>query len=180
LRIEPLIGQLLSRAKLWKSFQRESTLLDNHQMNSITTMELQENSFRDLRSLINNCNLVRLQLLDGSSRELTSPTLGREFLAGDLEDEKTLGVFRRSILRSVQFETQIGSTTRALDYTRKAIGELLANGQFPTLAQVSYLEPRTKPQQLRLIGISRGFLFTDYLQNPAIPIAALGSVELRV
>ena len=149
-------------------------------MNSITTMELQENSFRDLRSLINNCNLVRLQLLDGSSRELTSPTLGREFLAGDLEDEKTLGVFRLSILRSVQFETQIGSTTRALDYTRKAIGELLANGQFPTLAQVSYLEPRTKPQQLRLIGISRGFLFTDYLQNPAIPIAALGSVELRV
>jgi hypothetical protein len=48
------------------------------------------------------------------------------------------------------------------------------------LAQVSYLEPRTKPQQLRLIGASRGFLFTDYLQNPAIPIAALGSVELRV
>jgi hypothetical protein len=155
-------------------------LLDNRQMNSITAMELQENSFRDLRSLINNCNLVRLQLLDGSSRELTCPTLGREFLAGDLEDEKTLGVFRRSILRSVQFETQIGSTTRALEYTRKAIGELLANGQFPALAQVSYLEPRTKPQQLRLIGISRGFLFTDFLQNPAIPIAALGSIELKL
>ena len=155
-------------------------MLDNHQMNSITTMELQENSFRDLRSLINNCNLVRLQLLDGSSRELTSPFLGREFLAGDLEDEKTLGVFRRSILRSVQFETQIGSTTRALEYTRKAIGELLTNGQFPALAQVSYLEPRTKPQQLRLIGISRGFLFTDFLQNPAIPIAALGSIELKL
>ena len=180
MRIEPLIGQLFSRTKLWKSFQRESTLLDNHQMNSITAMELQENSFRDLRSLINNCNLVRLQLLDGSSRELTSPTLGREFLAGDLEDEKTLGVFRRSLLRSVRFETQIGLTTRALEYTRKAIGELLANGQFPTLAQVSYLEPRTKPQQLRLIGISRGFLFTDFLQNPAIPIAALGSIELKL
>jgi hypothetical protein len=121
-----------------------------------------------------------LQLLDGSSRELTCPTLGREFLAGDLEDEKTLGVFRRSILRSVQFETQIGSSTRALEYTRKAIGELLANGQFPALAQVSYLEPRTKLQQLRLIGVSRGFLFTDFLQNPAIPIAALGSLELKL
>lgn len=149
-------------------------------MNSITAMELQENSFRDLRSLINNCNLVRLQLLDGSSRELTCPTLGREFLAGDLEDEKTLGVFRRIILRSVRFETQIGSTTRAMEYTRKAIGELLASRQFPALAQVSYLEPRTKPQQLRLIGTSRGFLFTDFLQNPAIPIAALGSIELKL
>jgi hypothetical protein len=149
-------------------------------MNSITTMELQENSFRDLRSLINNCNLVRLQLLDGSSRELTSPTLGREFLAGDLEDEKTLGVFRRSILRSVQFETHHNVATRALEYTRKAIGEMLVSRQFPALAQVSYLEPRVHLQQLRIVGISRGFLFTDFLQNPAIPIAALGSIELKL
>jgi hypothetical protein len=180
LRIEPLIGQLLNRTKLWKRFQKESALLDNRQMNSITAVELQENSYRDLRSQIINCNVVRLQLLDGSSRELTTPTLGRDFLAGNLEDEKTVGVFRRSILRSVQFEIQVGVVTRTLEYTRKAIGELLASRQFPALAQVSYLEPRTKPQQLRLIGIFRGFLFTDYLQNPAIPIAALGSVELRV
>ena len=180
MRIEPLIGQLLNQTRLWKRFQKEPALLDNRQMNSITAMELQENSFRDLRSLITNCNLVRLQLLDGSSRELTSPFLGREFLAGNLEDEKTRGVFRRSILRSVQFETQVGVVTRTLVYTRKAIGELLASRHFPALAQVSYLEPRTKPQQLRLIGISRGFLFTDYLQNPAIPIAAIGSIELKL
>jgi hypothetical protein len=149
-------------------------------MYSITTMELQENAFRDLHSLITNCNLVRLQLLDGSSRELSAPTLGRDFLAGNLEDEKTLGVFRRSILRSVQFETHIGVSTRTLSYTRKAIGELLASRHFPSVAQVSYLEPRSKLQHLRLIGISRGFVFTDFLQNPAIPIAALGSIELGV
>jgi hypothetical protein len=149
-------------------------------MNSITAMELQENPCTDLRSVITNCNMVRLQLLDGSCRELASPTLGRDFLAGGLEDKKTLGVFRRSILRSVEFETQTGVTTRALQYTRRAIGELLASGQFPTLARVSYLEPKAQPQQLRLIGVARGFLFTDYLQNPAIPIAALGSIELKV
>ena len=143
-------------------------------------MELQENTFSTLRSLMANSNLVRLQLLDGSHRELTSPTLGRDFLAGDLEDEMTLGIFRRSILRSVQFESQISLATRALEYSRKAIGELLANGQFPAIAQVSFLEPRTQLQTLRLLGISRGFLFTDYFQNPAIPIAALGSIELRV
>jgi len=149
-------------------------------MDSMTAMELQENSLRDLRTLITNCNLIRLQLLDGSSRELTAPTLGRDFLAGNLEDEKTLGVFRRSILRSVQFETQNSIATTALEYTRKAIGELLVNRQFPALAQVSYLEPRVHLQQLRIVGISRGFLFTDFLQNPAIPIAALGSIELRM
>ena len=149
-------------------------------MDSMTAMELQENSFRDLRTLITNCNLIRLQLLDGSSRELTAPSLGRDFLAGNLEDEKTLGVFRRSILRSVQFETQNSIATTTLEYTRKAIGELLVSRQFPALAQVSYLEPRVHLQQLRIVGISRGFLFTDFLQNPAIPIAALGSIELRV
>ncbi len=146
----------------------------------MTAMELQEKSFRDLRTLITNCNLIRLQLLDGSSRELTAPSLGRDFLAGNLEDEKTLGVFRRSILRSVQFETQNSIATTALEYTRKAIGELLVSRQFPALAQVSYLEPRVHLQQLRIVGISRGFLFTDFLQNPAIPIAALGSIELRM
>ena len=180
MRIEPLIRYLLPRNKLWKSFQKKSVLLDNRQMNSITAMELQENSSTDLRSVINNCNLVRLQLLDGSCRELAAPTLGRDFLAGRLEDEKTLGVFRRSILRSVEFETQTGLPSRALEYSRKAIGELLASGQFPALARVGYLEPRSQPQQLRLIGVARGFLFTDYLQNPAIPIAALGSIELKV
>ena len=149
-------------------------------MDSMTALELQENSFRDLRTLITNCNLIRLQLLDGSSRELTAPTLGRDFLAGNLEDEKTLGVFRRSILRSVQFETQNSVATRALEYTRKAIGEMLVSRQFPALAQVSYLETRDHRQQLRIVGISRGFVFTDFLQNPAIPIAALGSIELGV
>ena len=180
MRIEPLFGVLCPNANLWKSFKIHSILIDNRQMNSITTMELQEKAFIDLRSQITNCNLVRLQLLDGSHRELTTPTLGRDFLAGRLEDEKTLGVFRRSILRSAQFESQIGLTTRALEYTPKAIGELLSHGQFPTLAQVSYLEPKTQLQKLRLIGISRGFLFTDYLQNPAIPVAALGSIELKL
>lgn len=149
-------------------------------MNSITTVELQENPSRNLSSLITTCNLIRLQLLDGSYRELASPTLGRDFLAGNLEDDKTLGVFRRSILRSVQFETQTDAASRSMEYTRRAIGELLSNGSFPSVAEVSYLEPRMHLQKLRLIGVSRGFLFTDFLQNPAIPIAALGSIELRV
>jgi hypothetical protein len=149
-------------------------------MKSITAMELQENSFRDLRLQISNCNLVRLQLLDGSCRELVCPTLGREFLAGRLEDDMTLGVFRKSILRSAQFEHQNTLESRDLEFSRRAIGELFTNEEFPALARVGYLEPKTQLQQLRLLGVARGFLFTDYYQNPAIPIAALGSIELKV
>lgn len=171
------MGVLCTRAKLWKSEKIHSILVHNNQMNSITAMELQENPLKDVISF---CNSVRLQLLDGSNRELTAPTLGRDFLAGNLEDEKTLGVFRRSNLRSVQFETRIGLGPRALEYTRKAIGEFLASATFPASAQVSYRELGSQTQNLRLIGVTRGFLFTDCLQSPAIPIAALGSIELKL
>jgi hypothetical protein len=155
-----------------------SFLLENFQMKSITAMELQETSFPDLGSKIANCNLVRLQLLNGSSREFTNPQLGRDFLAGTLEDGKSLGVFRRSILRSVEFAFEPELASQSLQYTRRAIGELLASQQFPSLAKVGYLETEAPVQKIRLIGVARGFLFTDYYLNPAIPIAALGQIEL--
>lgn len=149
-------------------------------MKSITALELQENSWFDLGSLISNGNLIRLQLLDGSSRELVDPKLGRDFLAGTLEDGKTFGVFRKSILRSVEFVNEQERSSKNTEYTRRAIGELLAGRQFPALARIRYLEPQASGQQVRLIGVSRGFLMTDFYGSPAIPIAALGSLELQL
>lgn len=149
-------------------------------MKSITALELQENSWFDLGSLISNGNLIRLQLLDGSSRELVDPKLGRDFLAGTLEDGKTFGVFRKSILRSVEFVNEQERSSKNTEYTRRAIGELLAGRQFPALARIRYLEPQASGQQVRLIGVSRGFLMTDFYGSPAIPIAALGSLELEL
>ena len=147
-------------------------------MKSITAMELQESSFSYLGSKIANSNLLRLQLLNGSCRELTNPKLGREFLAGTLEDGKALGVFRRSILRSVEFvlDPELGS--QAIAYTRGAIGELLSRQNFPTQAKLGYLEPEWTVQKIRLVGVAKGFLFTEYFQNPAVPIASLGLIEL--
>jgi hypothetical protein len=152
--------------------------MENLQMKSMTAMELQESSSIHLGSRITNCNLVRLQLLGGSCRELTNPKLGREFLAGILEDGKSLGVFRRSILRSVEFVLQPEHSSQQMQYTRGAIGELLIGQLFPLQAKVGYLEPDLPMQKIRLIGVARGFLFTEYHQNPAIPIASLGLIEL--
>jgi hypothetical protein len=155
-----------------------SFLLENLQMKSITAMELQETSFLDLGSKIASCNLVRLQLLNGSSREFTDPQLGRDFLTGTLEDGQSIGVFRRSILRSVEFAFEPELASKILHYTRKAIGELLVTQQFPSMAKLGYLENEGPVQKIRLIGVARGFLFTDYFLNPAIPIAALGQIEI--
>jgi hypothetical protein len=147
-------------------------------MKSITAMELQELPFSLLVSKIASCNLIRLQLLNGSCRELTNPKLGRDFVAGNLEDGKSVGVFRRSILRSVDFTVVTGARTKSLEYTRKAIGELLTSQRFPTQAKLGYLEQDSPLQKIGLVGVARGFLFTEYYQNPAIPIASLGSIEL--
>lgn len=147
-------------------------------MKSITTMELQESSHTHLSNKVADCNLVKLQLLNGTFRELSNPKLGRDFLAGELEDGKSFGVFRRSVLRSVEFVIQPEARLQRMQYTRGAIGELLARQIFPAQAKLGYLEPEPAVQSFGLIGVARGFLFTDYYQNPAIPIAALGSIEL--
>jgi hypothetical protein len=147
-------------------------------MKSMTAMELQELPFSFLVSKIASCNLVRLQLLNGSCRELTNPKLGRDFIAGNLEDSKSLGVFRRSVLRSVEFAVVSEQSAQALEYTRRAIGELLTSQIFPTQAKLGYLELDSPLQKIGLVGVARGFLFTEYYQNPAIPIASLASIEL--
>jgi hypothetical protein len=152
--------------------------MENLQMTSITAMELQESSFSYLGSKIANSNLLRLQLLSGSCRELANPKLGRDFVAGNLEDGKSFGVFRRSILRSVEFVLEPELSSQTIEYTRGAIGELLSRQHFPTQARLGYLEPEWSVQQIRLIGVARGFLFTEYYQNPAVPIASLGLIEL--
>jgi hypothetical protein len=109
----------------------------------------------------------------------SDPQLGRDFLAGTLEDGKSLGVFRRSILRSVDFYLDPEVNSQALQHTRRAIGELLSGQHFPAQARLGYLEPGSVVQRIRLIGVARGFLFSEYHQNPAIPIASLGTVELE-
>ena len=147
-------------------------------MKSITAMELQESSSLDLGSRVSSCNLVRLQLLSGSCRELTNPKLGREFLAGTFEDGTSLGVFRRGILRSVEFAIDPSLGSELLQFTRRTIGELLASQKFPTEARLGFIDNGQAVQRIRLVGVARGFLFTDYHQNPAIPIASLRMIEL--
>ena len=147
-------------------------------MKSITALELQENSNPDLALVLVHCNLLRLHLLEGISRELTNPKLGREFVFGNLEDGSTLGFFRKSSLRAVEFARSTLHNSAPLAHTRRAIGELLALQHFPAMARFSYLEPQSKMQQARILGVARGFLQTDAAQNLAIPLAAIAVLEL--
>ena len=147
-------------------------------MRSMTSLELQENPHTNFETVLAECNLLRLTLMDGSIRELTCPKLGREIVSGSLEDGQTLGFFRRSTIRSVEFDKHPSQDSSAVAYTRKAFGELLASQPFPVMAKVAFLEQHARIHHARILGVTRGFLVISNPQTSAIPLAAIGSVEL--
>ena len=147
-------------------------------MNSITSLELQKNPQSDFAFVLAGCNLVRLHLMDGTSRELTYPKLGREFVSGNLEDGHTLGFFRKESLRAVEFVNARNQNLDPIAYTRRAIGELLALQPFPVVARFSYLGKDAAMQQSRVLGVARGFMLTDSPGMLAIPLAALSVLEI--
>lgn len=142
------------------------------------SLELQNNSSYSSELLFKNSNLLRVQLLDGSARELTSPILGRDFVSGLLEDGQTKGHFRRSFLRSLEFALIDDLDSPIIVFTRQTIGELLQKLSFPRDIRYRFQEERANFQKCRAVGVARGFLVTDYHLNPAIALAALSALEV--
>ena len=148
-------------------------------MESIAELELQEGLGKatQLQPQVRS-NLVRVQLANGSTRELTSPVLGRDFVAGMLEDGITKGFFRFSQVRSIEFMQDLDSVSACLLTTRRTMGELLAKELFPRTIAFAYQADGGKLQRATVTGVYRGLMFTDFANSPAIPTAALAIVEL--
>ena len=147
-------------------------------MHQIALTALSASSNSDLHFLISNSNLLRVQLRDGSFRDLVEPKIGRDFLAGILEDHQTLGVFRKNLIRNVEFVSTKDLESGVLEYTRKTIGELLTNIRFPTLGRLEYLDPFGSSEQITVLGVAKDFLLIDTYRNQAIPISSLAVIEL--
>jgi hypothetical protein len=149
-------------------------------MKPITILELHKYSgyASGLYFLPSTVNTLRVQLPDGSTREIIYPKLSRDFVSGILEDSKTKGYFRRSSIRSVEFLTGDRNDLPELSFTRKAVGEQLLELEMPARFRISYRDGEAA-QKVAVVGIYRGFLVTDYYLNPAIPLAALSSIEVE-
>lgn len=149
-------------------------------MKSISSMELHKYSSYSsaLYFFSGPIKTLRLQLTDGSRRELTHPKLSGDFVSGRLEDSTGQGYFRKSNLTSVEFLSDELSDLPELVFTRKTIGEQLLELHFPVEALICYRESGSRPQKVLAVGVFRGFLVTDYAQNLSIPLSALGAVEV--
>lgn len=151
------------------------------QMKTITSMELHKYSSYSsaLYFLARSITTLRLQLPDGSCREITHPELSRDFVSGRLEDSMSRGFFRRSHITTVEFLSDELSDLPELVYTRKTVGEQLLEIEFPAQLRVCYRQEADRPQKVIAVGLFRGFLVTDFPHNPAIPLAALSSIEVE-
>ena len=151
------------------------------QMKPITSMELHKYSSYSspLYFLAESITTLRLQLPDGSSREITHPKLSRDFVSGRLEDSKSWGFFRRSHITTVEFLSDELGDLPELTYTRKTVGEQLLEIEFPVQLRVCYRQVVNRPQKVVAVGLFRGFLVTDFYNNPSIPLAALSSIEVE-
>lgn len=121
---------------------------------------------------------LRIQLPTGITREITHPTLSREFISGVLEDSKTQGFFRSSSIQSLAFLSELENDLPELVHTKKSVGELLLQMHFPTECRVYFRDGERTFQKVRVIGLYRGFLITNPQPGLAIPLAALSALEV--
>lgn len=122
-------------------------------------------------------NQMGLVTAAGTHRELTNPIIGRDFVAGLLEDRKTTGYFRKSTLRQIELLPPNDSSV-ALCFSRKTLAEQLQLISYPRLATLTYRESKSTSGNFFILGVARGFMISDQIYNPAIPIAALSQVEI--
>lgn len=165
---------------MWITFYFCPTTDEDVLMRTTNNLELQENSGSSsaLVLRIKDSNCTRLQLLDGNYRELVNVRIGREFVSGLLEDERTIGYFRKSHLRSIEFVTLAISDLQPVINTRASMGEDMAKHSFPALVRIRYAEAGPEYQSVQALGVARGFLVTDYYLNPVIPLAAIAALEI--
>jgi hypothetical protein len=150
-------------------------------MKSTTNLELHKYSgyASGLYFLPSEINTLRVQFSDGSTREITHPKLSRDFVSGVMEDSMTMGFFRKSYIRGIEFLFDNQSHLPELSFTRKALGEQLLDVQMPSRFRVSYREGDKANQAIEVVGIYRGFLITDSLLNRAVPLTALKAIEVE-
>lgn len=148
-------------------------------MHAITSMELQVNSRLGQKPFpLNSSNLVRIHLFDGVVRELGDPQLNLDYLAGVLEDRKTFGIFKLSMISQVEFTSTCENSSNRLITTRDSIGKQISSLPTPCTAKLYWLIGQLQPRVVRVFGTARGFVFLDNNQSQAVPISTLAAIEL--
>jgi hypothetical protein len=125
-------------------------------------------------------NQLRLIDLDGLSREITKVKIGRDFVSGLLEDNKTELCIRKNFLKSLEFQISSDPNLPDIHWSRKAMGEQLASFSYPASACIRYAEQTGARARFVVLGCIRSLLVTDFYQNPVIPVAAISYLELAV
>lgn len=123
-------------------------------------------------------NCLQIDLLEGFTRELTMVKIGRFFVFGALEDQRSWSLIRLSGVLALRFQVQNTHPAALVGWTRKAAGELISSLHLPARATVGFCQQPKRKVDLVVRGATRSLVATDSYLMPFIPIQAISYLEI--
>lgn len=146
-------------------------------MTSITYLELQKRFSANPKVDADRPTIYLAKLVNGTTRELTDLTLGRNYVSATLENGSSkVFIMHQGLLSLAPASNQC---TSQIGRTHKTIGEMLFQVQFPFTAQYWYQANPAEIFRDRVQATLRGFMVLER-QATLIPLAPLGYLELEL
>jgi len=111
----------------------------------------------------------------GASFSLDHPMLGRDFVAGYLNDGTFFQLIRKEAVSEIQLSNS--SLREALTWTRLSAAELIAKSPLPAEAYIHLIKD-LKPRKVFIEAVDRGFLIVRSTTRLAIPVATIAEIIL--
>jgi hypothetical protein len=122
---------------------------------------------------------VRLGLGGSQTREITSVSIGRDYLQGVLEDGQSVGFIRLSEIARLEFLVSSEPNQQRIIFTGKTLSEQIQKVPAPCLAKIKTRHQPSTFQTHWFLGASRRFLILEANPNYFVPLASVAFIELR-
>ncbi len=148
-------------------------------MTTLTNYEPQvRNRDRHSPLIPDGANCLQVELANGLTRELTQVRISRSFVFGLLEDKMSWSLIRLNQVMALSFQTHTPDSSAAINWTRKAAGELIGSLDLPAPATICFQNAPSKKVRLVVLGATRGLVATDSYHLPLIPLQAISYLEI--
>jgi hypothetical protein len=121
---------------------------------------------------------LKLDLVEGITRELTMVRIGRIFVFGLAEDQLSWCLIRLSSVIALRFQDQSTPFASSVAWTRKAAGELISLLDLPAPATIGFREQPLKKVDVVLVGATRSIIATDSPLMPFVPLQAISYLQI--
>jgi hypothetical protein len=147
----------------------------------VSAIELQEFPVLEAprQALPLEATAVRVGLVESQTREMTSVSIGRDYLQGVLEDGQSIGFIRLSEIARLEFLVSGEPNQHRIIFTGKTLSEQIQKVPAPCLAKIKTRHQPSTFQTHWFLAASRRFLILEANPNFFVPLASVAFIELR-